>query len=98
MRKNLTKRDIVNSVYMQLGYSKRISEILIEEFFDIILQELIENKSVKISKFGTFFLRKKKSRIGRNPKTNEIATISKRNVISFKASREFKNFINLNDW
>ena len=98
MKKNLTKKDIVNSIYMQLGYSKKISEILIEEFFDIILQELIKKKTVKLSKFGTFFLRQKKERIGRNPKTKEIALISRRNVISFKASRELKNFINANDW
>ena len=94
MRNNLTKKDIVNSVYMQLGYSKKISEILIEEFFDIILQELIKNKSVKISKFGTFFLRKKKSRIGRNPKTKEPTVISSRDVVLFKPSKEFKKFIN----
>ena len=97
MRQNLTKKDIVNSVYMQLGYSKKISEILIEDFFDLIIDELIKNKIVKISKFGTFMIKSKNERIGRNPKTREIASISRRNVISFKASKELKAYINKND-
>ena len=82
---------------MQLGYSKKVSEILIEDFFDLIVDELIKNKIVKISKFGTFIIKSKKQRLGRNPKTKEIATISKRNVISFKASKELKEYINKND-
>ena len=56
MRINLTKQDIVNSIYMQIGYSKKVSEILLEDFFDIILDNLKKEKKVKISKFGTFFL------------------------------------------
>ena len=71
MRINLTKKQIVNSIYMQLGYSKKICENLLEDFLSIILDELIKNKKVKISKFGTFSIRFKKSRIGRNPKTLE---------------------------
>ena len=79
---------------MQIGYSKKVSEILLEDFFDIILDNLKKEKKVKISKFGTFFLKKKKQRIGRNPKTKLTAIISERNVITFKPSKEFKNFIN----
>ena len=94
MRINLTKKDLVNLVYMQLGFSKQISENLIEEFFSLISQNLKEQKKIKISKFGTFSLREKKQRIGRNPKTREEKKISKRNVILFKASKEFKELIN----
>ena len=94
MRINLTKKDLVNLVYMQLGFSKQISENLIEEFFSLISLNLKEQKKIKISKFGTFSLREKKQRIGRNPKTREEKKISKRNVILFKASKEFKEFIN----
>ena len=94
MRINLTKKDLVNSVYMQVGFSKQIAENLIEEFLTIIMSNLIQNKSVKISKFGTFFVKTKKSRIGRNPKTKEEKTISKRNVVIFKPSKEFKEFLN----
>ena len=97
MRRNLTKKEITNSVYMQMGFSKKIIENLIEDFLSIILEELIKNKKVKISKFGTFALKNKKSRIGRNPKTLEKKIISERNVIIFKPSKELKNYVNLND-
>ena len=95
MRINLTKKDLVNLVYMQVGYSKLIAENLIEEFFTSIIQNLEKEKKVKISKFGTFSVRTKKSRIGRNPKTKEIKEISERNVVLFKPSSEFKRLINL---
>ena len=95
MRINLTKKDLVNLVYMQLGFSKQISENLIEEFFNLIVENLINEKKIKIAKFGTFSIRSKNSRIGRNPKTKEETKISKRNVVLFKPSKEFKEFVNL---
>ena len=64
----------------------------------ILLSELIKNKKVKISKFGTFILRYKKSRIERNPKTLEKKIIRDRNVVLFKPSKEFKDYINSNEW
>ena len=79
---------------MQIGFSKNISETLLEDIFQLILNNLIEHKKLKIAKFGTFELRKKKQRIGRNPKTKESKIISARNVILFKPSKEFKKFIN----
>ena len=94
MRINLTKKDIVNSIYMQIGFSKSLSETLLEDIFELILNNLIDHKKLKIAKFGTFELRKKKQRIGRNPKTKERKIISARNVILFKPSKEFKKFIN----
>ena len=96
MRINLTKKEIINSIYMQLGFSKRICENLLEDFFLIIIDNLIKYKKVKIAKFGTFSLRTKSSRIGRNPKTKESKLISKRNVILFKPSKELKFNINQN--
>ena len=95
MRINLTKKDLVNQVYMQIGYSKQISESLIEDFFSLIITNLENEGKIKISKFGTFSIRTKKPRIGRNPKTKVETTISKRNVVLFKPSKEFKDFINL---
>ena len=94
MRLNLTKKDIINSIYLQIGYSKNITENILEDLFNIIFNELKKNGKVKISKFGTFTVRKKKSRVGRNPKTKEIKTISERNVILFKPSKSLKNKIN----
>jgi len=97
MRINLTKKEIINSIYMQIGFSKKISENLLEDILSIVLDELLKNKKVKIPKFGTFVLRYKKSRIGRNPKTKEKKIISERNVILFKPSRDLKNYINSNE-
>ena len=95
-RINLTKKEIINSIYMQIGFSKKISETLLEDIFELILNNIIEYKKVKIAKFGTFTLRNKKQRIGRNPKTKETKIISARNVILFKASKELKEYINKN--
>ena len=97
MRVNLTKKDLVNLIYMQLGFSKQISENLIEDFLSTILKNIIEEQKLKISKFGTFSIRQKKSRIGRNPKTKETKMISSRQVVLFKPSKEFKELINLRD-
>tara|TARA_B100000963_G_scaffold58235_1_gene46297 strand:+ start:6575 stop:6874 length:300 start_codon:yes stop_codon:yes gene_type:complete len=97
MRINLTKKDLVNIIYMQIGFSKNITQNLIDEFISLIIQNIQNEKSIKLSKFGTFSLRMKNSRIGRNPKTKEKKEISKRNVVLFKPSKEFKDFINLND-
>ena len=94
MRVNLTKKEIVNSIYMQIGFSKVISENLLEDFFNVILEGLKKNEKVKIAKFGTFILRDKNSRVGRNPKTKEIKVISKRKVVLFKPSKELKVKIN----
>ena len=97
MRINLTKKDLVNLVYMQLGFSKQISENLIEDFFSTIVTNIKDNKKLKLSKFGTFSIRKKNSRVGRNPKTRESKIISSRDVVLFKPSNEFKKFVNLKD-
>jgi len=94
MRNNLTKKDIINSIYMQIGYSKKISENLLEDFLNTLIDNLINNKKVKISNFGTFSLRKKNKRIGRNPKTKESKIITDRNVVIFKPSKQFKRYIN----
>ena len=94
MRTNLTKKDLVNIIYMQIGFSKQMSEHLIDEFFSLITLNLKKEKKLKLTKFGTFFIRLKKSRIGRNPKTKEEKIISERNVVLFKPSKEFKEFIN----
>ena len=97
MRINLTKKDLVNLVYMQLGFSKQISENLIEDFLSTIVLNIKQEKKLKLSKFGTFSIREKKPRIGRNPKTKETKMISSRDVVLFKPSKEFKEFVNLKD-
>tara|TARA_B100001027_G_scaffold7956_1_gene5027 strand:- start:32 stop:337 length:306 start_codon:yes stop_codon:yes gene_type:complete len=94
MRINLTKKDLVNMIHMKVGFSKQITENLVEEFFSIIVSNLSKKKNVKIAKFGTFLIKSKSSRIGRNPKTKEEKEISKRDVVLFKPSKEFKELLN----
>lgn len=96
MRVNLTKKEIINAIYMQIGFSKKISENLLEDVMQTIIENLKKNKRLKISKFGTFSIRNKKSRIGRNPLTKEKKIISRRNVVLFRPSKEFKDLVNFN--
>ena len=96
MRVNLTKKDLINAIYMQIGFSKKISENLLEDVMQTIIENLKKNKKLKISKFGTFSIRNKKSRIGRNPLTKEKKVISSRNVVLFRPSKEFKVLVNFN--
>tara|TARA_Y100000590_G_scaffold383555_1_gene454322 strand:+ start:1031 stop:1327 length:297 start_codon:yes stop_codon:yes gene_type:complete len=94
MRINLTKKDIINSIYMQIGFSKKISENLFEDIFESILENLMKHNKLKISNFGTFTVKNKKSRPGLNFKTKEKRIISERNVVLFKPSKKFKELIN----
>ncbi len=97
MRINLTKKDIINSIYMQIGFSKKISDNLFDDVLDVIVDNLIKYKKLKISNFGTFVLKSKKSRPGYNFKTKEKKLIKERKVVLFKPSKDFKNFINVDD-
>ena len=94
MRINLTKKDIIKSIYLQIGLSKKIIDLFLEDIIKILTNSIQENKKVKISKFGTFVVRNKKKRIGRNPKTKEEKNVSERNVLLFKPSKELKKYIN----
>ncbi len=97
MRINLTKKDIINSIYMQIGFSKKVSENLFDDILDQIVVNLIKYKKLKITNFGTFIVKNKKSRPGYNFKTKQKKIISERSVVLFKPSKEFKNFINNNE-
>ena len=97
MRINLTKKDKIKSIYLQVGLSKKIIDLFLEDIIKILSNNIKENKKVKISSFGTFVVRNKKNRIGRNPKTKEEKKISERNVLLFKPSKELKKYINNNE-
>jgi integration host factor subunit alpha len=90
----MTKADIRDRVYERIGFSKKMSENIVELVFDIVKERLKNGENVKISGFGNFVLRDKKERIGRNPKTGEEAEISARRVLIFKASQILKKRIN----
>ena len=82
---------------MQIGFSKKVSESLFDDILDQIVENLIKYKKLKITNFGTFIIKNKKSRPGYNFKTKQKKIISERSVVMFKPSKEFKNFINNNE-
>ena len=82
---------------MQIGFSKKVSENLFDDILNEIADNLIKYKKLKISNFGTFVIKNKKSRPGYNFKTKEKKIIKERNVVLFKPSKEFKKYINVND-
>ncbi len=93
-RKTLTRQDISEALYRNVGLSKYESATMLETVLDQISSALVDGKSVKLSSFGTFTPRKKRERVGRNPKTGVEATINARRVISFKPSKLMKERIN----
>jgi len=89
-----TRQSLADLVYKELGISKVEASNFIDDIFDLISIELEKKNKVKIANFGAFNVRKKKQRIGRNPKTKEDKVISSRTVITFKPSKILKNKIN----
>ena len=92
--KNISRDDIADTINREFGFSRKDCLEIVNDIVDIIIEGLIKNQSVKIHNFGTFKLKRKSSRIGRNPKTKEEVIISDRNVITFKASKNIITYIN----
>ncbi len=90
----MTKADIVEAVYKNVGFSKKESTEIVELVFETIRQALEKGVTVKLSGFGNFSVRKKRTRIGRNPQTGEEIKISARKVMTFKPSQVLKNSVN----
>jgi len=93
----MTKQEIVTTVYEKLGFSKRESSDLVEQFFKIVKQSLALGENVKISGLGNFVVKEKQARKGRNPQTGEVIEIAPRRVLNFKLSQVLKDEINYND-
>tara|TARA_B100000029_G_C17379885_1_gene889276 strand:+ start:577 stop:870 length:294 start_codon:yes stop_codon:yes gene_type:complete len=94
MTENITRNDIAESIFDEIGLSRSECNQFVDDIIDIVIQGIIEDGLVKVAGFGTFKLRHKKERIGRNPRTKEPAVISSRNVILFKVSQQLKDKIN----
>ena len=92
--KNITRQSIYDLVHSELGLSKNYCSNFVDDIFNIIITGIKKEKNVKISLFGTFSNKEKKSRIGRNPKTKEEKVISSRNVVTFKPSKFLLKKIN----
>ena len=91
---NITRNEIADSLFQEIGLSKSECSDIVDEVIELICQGIIDDGSVKIPSFGTFKLRHKKEREGRNPKTKEAAIITSRNVVLFKASEQLKKILN----
>ena len=87
----VTKDSLIETIHTEVGLNKREAKEFVEEFFEIIKSTLEEGHDIKISGFGNFILRNKKSRPGRNPKTGEEVTISERRVVTFKSGLKLKS-------
>jgi integration host factor subunit alpha len=91
---NFTREDIAESLHTDFGLTKKDCVIFVNDIIDVIIEGLKTNGYVKIHNFGSFKVTRKKSRIGRNPKTMENVMISERNVLKFKPSKLILDIIN----
>ena len=94
MTSNITRNEIAEVIFTEIGLSKSECIGIVDEIIEMITVGIIKDGSVKIPGFGTFKIRHKNQRQGRNPKTNELAIISSRNVILFKPSQQLKEKLN----
>ncbi|MGA7267653.1 MAG: integration host factor subunit alpha [Aestuariivirga sp.] len=92
--KTLTRADLSEAVHRQIGLSRSESADLVKSMLDLVSDTLVAGKTVKLSSFGTFMVRQKNGRIGRNPKTGEEVPITPRRVLVFRPSQVMKNVIN----
>ena len=93
-KKNISRDDIADKINQEFGFSRKECLDIVNDIIEIIIEGLNTNNLVKIHNFGTFKLKRKRSRIGRNPKTKEEVMIQDRNIISFKASKKILKYIN----
>tara|TARA_B110000263_G_scaffold122703_1_gene106666 strand:+ start:46 stop:348 length:303 start_codon:yes stop_codon:yes gene_type:complete len=96
--KNFTRKDLSKQIYKNLGFSKNLSSTIVDDFFESLINIIIESDKIKISSFGTFSILNKKERTGRNPKTKVEVKILSRKVVRFKPSLLLKKKINNNEY
>lgn len=89
----MTKADIVNTLFEKVGLPKKEAQDIIEIILSTMKETFVDGESIKISGFGTFNVRKKSSRRGRNPKTGEEIEITPRRVVTFRPSNQLKDII-----
>ena len=94
LKRNFTRKHLSNNVHQNLGFSKNISSLIIDDFFESLIAELIRFNKIKITSFGTFKVVDKKERMGRNPKTKVEAKIVARKIVKFKPSNTVKEKLN----
>ena len=90
----MTKADIIESIYERIGFSKKEAAEIVEIVFETIKETLERGEKIKVSGFGNFVVRPKRSRVGRNPQTGKVIMISERKVLTFKPSQVLKDALN----
>ena len=90
----MTKADLVDAIYEKIGFSKKEASDLVELVFDTLKDSLSSGEKIKISGFGNFIVREKRSRVGRNPQTGESIEISARRVLTFRPSQVLRSQVN----
>ncbi len=91
---NLTRKELAEELARQLGFSQSDCALIVDSFFDNMKQSMISGQSIKLVHFGTFNVRDKAPRKGRNPRTGESITIKKRKTVSFRPSKKLREYIN----
>lgn len=91
---NLTRKDLAKSINEKLGFSKQSAGELVDIVFDTMKEGLLRQESIKLVQFGTFNIRKKNARVGRNPRTGDTMEICRRSMVSFKPSKGLRERIN----
>jgi integration host factor subunit alpha len=94
MKQNLTRKELAQAINEKLGISQRSASELVDLAFLTLKQTLLNEESIKLVQFGTFTVRNKAPRMGRNPRTGEAMEIAKRSMVSFKASKSLRQKIN----
>ncbi len=91
---NLTRKELTETLANQLGFSQSNCSHLVDSFLDNMKKSMIEGESIKLVHFGTFTVRNKSPRRGRNPRTGETITIKKRQAVSFRPSKKLREQVN----
>ena len=95
-RDNTHKKNIINNIFHEIGLPASYAAKIVDDIISILISNIIAEKKIKIKNFGTFTLKKKNKRVGRNPKSKINHEISERNVVNFKASEDLKEKLNIN--
>ena len=91
---NLTRKELTDTLANQLGYSQGSCALIVDSFLDNMKKSMVEGESIKLVHFGTFTVRNKSPRRGRNPRTGETITIKKRQAVSFRPSKKLRELVN----
>ena len=94
-KRNVTRKELATAINEKLGVSLRDSAGLVDAFFSVLKDNLVEGKSIKIVHFGSFIVRNKTPRKGRNPRTGEAMIITKRQMVTFRPSKQLRSSLNV---